>query len=149
MRNAGAATSGCAYRRPVFGRGASREPEDHSVAPAEAILDRVATRASLDGSRTHAVAVHALWICACVSMDDAPTWLIYDETDGTLRWCRVPGGLKASDIVDARFTAGGHADPAGVLAWLRGDVPDPWARGGGWGDESVVRELGNKLAPRR
>jgi hypothetical protein len=79
-------------------------------------------------------------------MDDAPKWLIYDEPGGALRWCRIPDGSEASDIVDARFSAGGHADPGGVLAWLRGDEADPWAGGGdGWGDDEVLRGLTPKV----
>lgn len=129
----------------MFGRGKSRDPENPSVAPAEALLDRVATRARLDGSGTRPAAEHALWICACYSMDDAPTWLIYDEPDGSLRWCRIPDGSEATDVVDARFSAGGHADPGGVLAWLRGDAADPWVGGDGWGDDEAVRGLGRKV----
>lgn len=32
--------------------------------------------------------------------------------------------------VDARLTAGGHADPTEVLRWRRGDASDPWATAG-------------------
>lgn len=78
-------------------------------------------------------------------MDDAPTWLLYDEPDGTVRWCRMPDGSAVSEIVDARFIAGGHADPGGVLAWLRGDETDPWTGGDGWGDDEVLRGLTPKV----
>lgn len=143
------ARRGCTYGCPMFGRGKPRDAEDPSVAPAEAILDRVATRATVGPGVARPVAERALSICACVSMDDTPTWIIYDEPGGTLRWCRVPDGSEVSEIVDARFEAGGHADPRSVLAWLRGEEPDPWSGGDGWGEDSVVQELGRKLALRR
>ena len=90
-------------------------------------------------------AEHALWICACVTMEDAPTWLIYD-TDTGVTWRRVPERVEPMDLVDARLSAGGHADPSEVLLWLQGQVPDPWARGGaGWGDATVLEELRHKI----
>lgn len=49
------------------------------------------------------------------------------------------------EIVDARFIAGGHADPGGVLAWLRGEKSDPWSGGDGGGDAGVVPELGRLI----
>jgi hypothetical protein len=87
---------------------------------------------------------HALWVCGCVTPYDAPTWLIYDGPGG-VNWCRIPDGLVAADVVDARFIAGGHADPTHVLAWLSGVESDPWADGDGCGDEIAVRELGRML----
>lgn len=112
------------------------------MAPVEAILDRVASRITVTSDGRRPAVECALWICACLSREDAPTWLIFDEPDETLRWCRVPDGSKASDIVDARVTAGGHTDPGTILAWLRGDEADPWADGHGWGDAEVIRGLG-------
>ena len=90
-------------------------------------------------------AEHALWICGCVTMDDAPTWLIYD-TDAGVSWRRVPERVEPLDLVDARLSAGGHADPSEVLLWLQGQAPDPWAAGGaGWGEATVLEELRRKI----
>jgi hypothetical protein len=36
-----------------------------------------------------------------------------------------PTGWNLLGLVDARFTAGGHADPTEVLRWLQGDASDP------------------------
>jgi hypothetical protein len=123
-----------------------RSQEDPSVAPVEALLDGVAKRLSQVSSRARRPAAkHALWICACWTLDDAPTWLIYEDADGGVVWGRIPGGDEASDFVDAQFTAGGHADPGGVLAWLQGRAADPWTCGDGWGDEVVISELGRRI----
>jgi hypothetical protein len=88
---------------------------------------------------------HALWICACVTTDDAPTWLIYDTDAAGVAWCRVPDGVEPLDLVDARLSAGGHADPSEVLLWLQGKTPEPWAGGDGGGDAAVIDELGRKI----
>ncbi len=64
---------------------------------------------------------------------------------GGLVWGRIPGGAAASEVVDARFSAGGHAAPAEVLAWLQGQAPDPWASRDGWGDDGVLEELVGKV----
>ena len=89
--------------------------------------------------------MHAVWICACVTLEDAPTWLIYEDRDGGLAWGRIPDGAEASDVVNAEFSAGGHAHPGDVLAWLQGKAADPWALGDGWGDDGVLAELGRKV----
>lgn len=115
------------------------------MGPVETILDRMATRATVAADATHLLAYRALWICACVSFDDAPTWLIYDDLEGTLSWCRLPVGIEVSELLDATFIAGRHADPSGVLAWLEEDAANPWTGGTGWGDESVVPELRRKI----
>jgi hypothetical protein len=83
----------------------------------------------------------ALSICACVTTFDAPNWLVCTGLDGELAWCRVPDGLEPLDLVDARRSAVGHADPAGVAAWLRGSRPDPWSGGEGWGDAAAIEAL--------
>jgi hypothetical protein len=92
------------------------------------------------------LASHALWICACVTTDDAPTWLIYHTDQDGVAWCRVPDAVEPLDLVDARLTAGGHADPSEVLRWLQGRAPDPWAGGGdGGGDAAVFEKLGREI----
>jgi hypothetical protein len=91
------------------------------------------------------LASHALWICACVTTDDAPTWLIYDTNEDGVAWCRVPDAVEPLDLVDARLSAGGHADPSEVLRWLQGRTPNPWAGGDGGGDAAVIEELGREI----
>ncbi|GAA2760056.1 hypothetical protein GCM10009872_54170 [Actinopolymorpha rutila] len=127
----------------------SGPPEDPAVAGVEEILDVAASIGSGAGRPLEArpIATHALWICACVtSSGDAPTWLIYDTDEGRIVWRRVQDRVAPLDLVDARLSAGGHADPAEVLRWLERKAPDPWARGGaGSGDAAVMEELGRKL----
>ena len=93
-------------------------------------------------------AKHALAICACVTLDDAPKWLIYDTTDGGLMWRRVPDRMDPLSFAKASFTAGGHADPAEVLRWLRGDASNPWGNGGhGGGNPRVLEALRERINP--
>jgi hypothetical protein len=50
------------------------------------------------------------------------------------------------DLVHARLSAGGNADPDEVLSCLQGRVPNPWAEGGyGDGDDGVVDDLSRKI----
>jgi hypothetical protein len=94
------------------------------------------------------IANHALWICACVTYEKRPTWLIYDTSTGELAWRTVPDGIEPLDLGQAQLSAGGHADPAEVMHWLRGDASDPWSGGGaGHGDSGVLDELGHKIRP--
>jgi hypothetical protein len=96
------------------------------VARVEAILAAASTSSGASprtGSRP--TAEHALSICACVTSDDAPTWLIYDTDGPGIAWCRVPEGAEPLGLVDARLTAGGHADPAEILRWLEGQRAAP------------------------
>lgn len=135
---------GCMVGRTRF----SRPPEDPAVAVVESILEAAASRhpAPTESGEGIPVAPHALWICACVTMDDAPTWLIYDTDEGGVAWCRVPNKVELVDLVDARLTAGGHADPAEVLLWIQGKTSEPWGSGGnGGGDVGVLEELGRKI----
>ena len=117
----------------MFGRKGSYPPEDPAVGPVEALFNRAANyrefTQSMPSNESLATTV-ALWICACVSMDDAPTWLVYEDGERGMAWCRVPDGVEVSDVVNADVVAGGHADPGEVLAWLEGEASDPWAGGG-------------------
>ncbi|CAN5165282.1 hypothetical protein BH09ACT10_BH09ACT10_11250 [soil metagenome] len=40
-----------------------------------------------------AVVDRAVWFCACVTLEDAPIWVIYDTEDGNFGWRRVPDDL--------------------------------------------------------
>jgi len=117
----------------MFGRKGSSPPKDLAVAPVEALFNRTATYREFTHpmqSNEPLATTHALWICACVTMDDAPIWLVYEDGDQGMVWCRVPDRVDISDGVDADVIAGGHADPGQVLAWLQGEASDPWAGGG-------------------
>ena len=124
-------------------------PEHVAVGLVEEILKGAAERhptasPAVDGRPR---AARALWICACVSMDDGPTWLIYEDTTGGIAWSRLADTHKCSDVVDAPMYAGGHADPAMVLRWLTGERSDPWGNGGsGQDDDKIVEALAAKLA---
>ncbi len=111
---------------------------DPAVAEVEALLDAAARRHP--AGEWEGRARHALSICACISLECAPTWIIVDTEDG-VGWRRVPHGAPADKQQLAPFDAGGHADPADVLAWLRGAALDPWATGDGAGDPEVVEAL--------
>lgn len=122
-------------------------PEDPAVPLVERILETAAARNPVQEQQTvgRRVVTHALWICACYSMNDAPVWLIYDDTDQDgIAWCRLPDWAEeVGDLVDARLIAGGHTEPETVLLWLQGKVSDPWA--GDFGDADVLEELGRKI----
>ena len=86
----------------------------------------------------------AICICPCVCDGNASTWLIQDgPVPGTVTWRRVPDGAEVAALIgDDVATAGGHADPANVLLWLYGRLPDPWGNGGsGIGDTRVLDRL--------
>lgn len=118
------------------------------MAPVEAILSRAAARSPApelptDGPRLPVV--HALWICACVTMDDAPTWLVYVTADGGLGWSRMPDGEEPLDLVEARWETGGHCAPAQVLEWLRTGEPDGLLQGHGAADRVVVDAIADRV----
>lgn len=73
---------------------------------------------------------HALAVCACITLDDAPTWLLYVTADGGFGWTRDPDADEALDLVDARFAAVEHAAPSDVLAWLQGSTRGTFGDGG-------------------
>lgn len=117
-------------------------PLEHpDVAPVEAIL-WAATRPYdaiplAPADLPHAD--HALWICACVSEEDAPTWLVHDAPADHIAWCRIPSGADVPSLVEARLVAGGHTDATSMLRWLRGEQSQP--PGDVDGDEAVFNEL--------
>lgn len=130
----------------MFGRKGSSPPEDPAVGPVEEIFGRSATYRVPPQSSRPVATKQALWICACVTMDDAPVWLIYEDGDQALVWCRVPDGSDIPDVVDAELIAGGHTDPAGVLEWLEGKATHPWTGGGsGWDGDGVLAQFGRAL----
>ena len=91
-----------------------RPPEDPAVALVEEILEAAAAQhpaAHRVGEGTP-VAAHALWICACVSQNDAPKWLVYGAADGGLARRRVPDRVEALSLVDAQLSAGVTLSPA-------------------------------------
>ena len=73
-------------------------------------------------------------------MSESPDWIIFDTDEG-LGWRRWPDDLPDNDMVRATLEAGGHADPSDVLAWLEGNMADPWASGDGFGAPEVVGAL--------
>lgn len=131
----------------MFGRSRVDGPKDPSVAGIDEILG-LASPAGPNAARPPAprpIATDALWICACLTFDDAPTWLIYD-TEAGVAWCRVTDRVDPLELVDARLSAGGHADPKEVLLWLEGKAPDPWGNGGnGSGEAAAVEHLGRRI----
>jgi len=72
-------------------------------------------------------------------LSKSPDWIIFDTDEG-IGWRRRPG-LPDDAMVHAPLEAGGHPAPSDVLAWLEGNVPDPWASGDGYGDSEVISAL--------
>ena len=89
----------------------------------------------------------AIWICGCVG-EGSVRWLVQDgRTPGTVVWQRMPDQADLATLIgDGVPTAGGHADPANVLLWLYGRVPDPWGNGGGGSDDAGLLERLRALA---
>jgi hypothetical protein len=134
----------------MFGRAHAPRPseDDPAVPVVEQILSAAAARnpakqQQVEGRR---VATRALWICACETINDAPTWLIHDDADGIgIAWCRVPDGADVGDVVDARLIAGGHTDPGDVLLWLQGKASERWIYDDAFDDDGVIEELGGRI----
>lgn len=79
-----------------------------------------------------------------MTLDEAPTWLIYETADGDIGWCRMPDRADVDDVVDAHIVTGGHLDPVEVLRWLR-DLDARSAFGDGSADPVVLHDLGRKI----
>ena len=149
--NASASWLGRPYAAFMFGRQTPSPPEHPAVGLVEVLLSRAATFRETTPSSGRGLPVsttHAVWICPCVAMDDAPTWLVYEDVDHEVMWCRVPDGADVWDVIDAKSMSGGHADPAAVLEWLEGDASDPWAGGDGRDDGGLLARLARKLGHR-
>jgi len=116
----------------MFSRRSQPPPEDPSVAAVEEILHAAASRSGGEAPRRDGrlVVTHAIWLCACETLNESPVWLIYAVGEDGIGWQRIPGGTDESEVVEAEHLTGGHPAPEGVLAWLRGDRPDPWRRRG-------------------
>ncbi|WP_157571019.1 hypothetical protein [Nocardioides insulae] len=133
------------YGVSMFGRRRPTQPsEDPAVAFIEALLDRAST--THPAGAWQGRARHALTICACVTPDHSPDWIIFDTEEG-IGWRRWPDDLPDIEVVHAPLEAGGHADPSEVLAWLQCTAEDPWGAGGdGSGDADVLTELQRWIA---
>src|SRR5215210_2434938 len=113
----------------MFSRHGRTPPEDPSVAPVEEILETAASRSEGDVQRRDGrlMVTHAVWLCACETLDDSPLWLIYAVGGEGVGWERITDRrLGLPDVVEADHLTGAHPDPEQVLEWLRGDRPYPW-----------------------
>ncbi len=116
------------------------------MAVVEQILTTAAARSesrvpTLDGRFQ---ADRAVWLCACVTDFDAPTWLIVDVDHGGIGWCRVPDGFDVSTFVRAPLVTGDHLHPEQVLHWLE-DRDDRFWPGDRTADDREIQVLGQKI----
>lgn len=127
----------------VTRRGGAPPLEDPSVAPVEEILEAAASRSSEEVPRRDGrlVVTYAVWLCACETQDDSPTWLMYAVLDDGVGWRRIEDHrLDIPDVVEADHLTGGHPAPGGVLEWVRGDQPDPWRGRGEFPEDDFIYE---------
>lgn len=127
----------------MFSRRRHTHPEDPSVAPVEEILEAAASRSQGEVSRRDGrlLVTHAVWLCACETLDESPLWLIYAVGDDGVGWQRITEDrLDVSDVVDADHLTGGHPAPDAVLKWLRGDRTDPWSGRGDFPEDAFIYE---------
>jgi hypothetical protein len=117
-------------------------PEDPNVARVEEILEAAASRSAGEVQRRdgRVVVTHAVWLCACETLDDSPLWLIYAVGDDGVGWQRITDYRDASDVVEADHLTGAHPDPEGVLKWLRADWPAPWRGRGDFPEDDFIYE---------
>src|SRR6478609_4890994 len=101
----------------MFSRRGQRSPDDPSVVPVEETLEAAASRSVEEAPRRDGrlVATHAVWLCACETMDESPIWLIYALGEDGIGWQRFPVGMDVSDVVEAEHLTGGHPSPESVL----------------------------------
>ena len=91
---------------------------------------------------------HAIWLCACETMDESPAWLVYTVGEDGIGWQRIPAGMDVSEVVEAEHLTGCHPAPEGVLAWLRREWPDPWrGRADSLSTPTSMRNFGEGSAP--
>ncbi|MFC5728620.1 MULTISPECIES: hypothetical protein [Nocardioides] len=113
----------------------------------EQILSAAAARSAGDVTMRdgRAVVDRAVWFCACEIEEDAdaPTWLIYDTSDGGFGWCRVPHHANESDLVDAQVIFGDHVHPNQVLDWLQGADTAQFDLGSA--DQANLQDLGRRI----
>ena len=125
----------------MFSRRGHTPPEDPSVAPVEEILEAAASRSVGEVPRRDGrlVVTHAVWLCACETLDDSPLWIIYAVGDDGVGWQRINRPQQeVSDVVEADHLTGEHPAPGGVLAWLRGDRPYPWRGPSGFPEHDFI-----------
>jgi hypothetical protein len=127
----------------MFSRRGHFPPEDPSVAPVEEILKAADSRSKGEVPRRDGrlVVTHAVWLCACETLNDSPLWLIYAVGDDGVGWQRIDDyRLDVFDVVEADHLTGGHPAPEGVLEWVRGDKPDPWRGRGEFPEDAFIYE---------
>lgn len=131
----------------VESTGPSRE--DPNVALVEEILEAAASRTvdSPPHRDDRMVVTHAIWLCACETMDDSPLWLIYAVGKDGVGWRRLRGGQEASDVVDAQHLTGDHPAPRSVLQWLRGGTPTFYMHRRA--DSEIYDEIRRRISPPR
>jgi hypothetical protein len=88
---------------------------------------------------------HAIWLCACETMDDSPLWLIYAVGEDGIGWRRLDDGQEPADVVEAQHLTGDHSPPWAVLEWLRGEAPDFDIQFRG--DSKIYAEIRRRISP--
>lgn len=118
----------------------------------EELLDAAVAHSTAEVTRRDGriLTTHAVWLCACETFDDSPTWLIYAVGDDGIGWERIPESLDIDvpDVVEAEDLTGCHPAPSSVLAWLRGRQRRPWP--GTWSgdfpeDAYVYEEISRRV----
>ncbi|MGH8893239.1 MAG: hypothetical protein ACRDWY_08040 [Actinomycetes bacterium] len=126
----------------MFSHRHAAPPEDPSVASVEEILEAAAFRTGGVATRRSGrlVVTHAIWLCACETLNGSPVWLIYAVGEDGIGWQRVPDWADVTEVVESEHLTGGHPAPEGVLEWLRGHRPEPWRGQGDFPQDSFIYE---------